>query len=642
MLKLIHQNSKIITYVFLFVAVCFMFSSVTFDFFQSQKSRGSYALKVNEEEISYREYERTRQNIRDRYRKMLGDNFDKFITSFNLNISRQALDSALNNALLSQEASALGFVGSDDKVSEYLVQQVFAGQAVSKEGVRGLLQSLGMNFKQFSEEIKEEIARAAYINLLRDVSVLGKGEIVAQYARQNTLYSLSGVEIITSDFEKAVSTPADDVLRTNYQKTATEYEQPAKVSYDYYVFSPSLFEKDVVVAPQDVEFYYSEHQSEFKVPEQAHVRAITLLYPKSSDPKLMADVKTKAQQVHSEALSGKPFQELVAQYSEDLPTKLAGGDKGWLSRGNQEKEYDDVVFAAPAQSVAELIETNYGFEIVYVEERKDASVKPLDAVRTEIELSLRRQDAPSYASAKAHEILMAVSKSGKTLAEVVSNRSSVKVQKASLLARGIDPSPLLKGLTQQALQRPVAERIAPALHSVGDTSVLFQVTQYKEATISPFEEVRDAVISKYKEQQAKAASQKAAQEFLQLVKANPEKLSAIASEEKYKVVGPFSISRAQPSVQELSSVGPDLTRNVFTSDKAPRALDTIFRKPDGFFVGAVERIQAPDTTSAEAIAAIQQFQISAKESSTQQALTSTIAMLKSRAVIDIDESILAQ
>lgn len=619
-----------------------MFSSVTFDFFQSQKSRGSYALKVNEEEISYREYERMRQNIRDRYRKMLGDNFDKFITSFNLNISRQALDSALNNALLSQEASALGFVGSDDKVSEYLVQQVFAGQAVSKEGVRGLLQSLGMNFKQFSEEIKEEIARAAYINLLRDVSVLGKGEIVAQYARQNTLYSLSGVEIITSDFEKAVSTPADDVLRTNYQKTATEYEQPAKVSYDYYVFSPSLFEKDVVVAPQDVEFYYSEHQSEFKVPEQAHVRAITLLYPKSSDPKLMADVKTKAQQVHSEALSGKPFQELVAQYSEDLPTKLAGGDKGWLSRGNQEKKYDDAVFATPAQSVAELIETDYGFEIVFVEEHKEASVKPLDAVRTEIELSLRRQDAPSYASAKAHEILMAVSKSGKTLAEVVSNRSGVKVQKASLLARGVDPSPLLKGLTQQALQRPVAERIAPALHSVGDTSILFQVTQYKEATISPFEEVRDTVVSKYKEQQAKVASQKAAQDFLQLVKANPEKLSTIASEKKFKLVGPFSISRAQPSVQELSSVGPELTRNVFTSDTAPRGLDTIFRKPDGFFVGAVERIQAPDTSSAAAIAAIEEFQISAKESSTQQALTSTIAMLKGRAVIDIDESILTQ
>ena len=128
MLKFIHQNSKIVTYVFLFVAVCFMFTGVSLDFFQSRKSRGAYAVKVNEREVPYREYERVKENIRERYRRMLGENFEKFMSSFNLNISRQALDSVLNNALLSEEAAAMGFVGSEDKVNEYLATKVFAGQ----------------------------------------------------------------------------------------------------------------------------------------------------------------------------------------------------------------------------------------------------------------------------------------------------------------------------------------------------------------------------------------------------------------------------------------------------------------------------------------------------------------------------------
>lgn len=642
MIKQIHQNSRIITYVFLFVAACFMFSSVTFDFFQSQQRRGSYAIKVNDQEIAYREFERTRQNLRERYRKMLGDNFDKFIASFNLNISRQALDSTLNNALLSQEATKIGFIGGDEKVNEYLVKQVFAGQAISKEAVRGLLQSLGLNFKQFSEEIKEEIAREAYVNLLRDTAVLGENEIVAQYARQNTAYSISGIELTTQDFEKTIATPSDDVLRNAYQKTATDYEQPAKVSYDYYVFSPELFEKDVVVASQDIEFYYSEHQSDFKVPEQARVRTITLLYPKASDPVLMAEVKTKAQNVHQEAMSGRPFQELVAQYSEDLPTKLAGGDKGWLTRGSQDKAFDDAVFATPAQSVAALIETDYGFEIAYVEEFKEASVKPLESVRSEIEARIRKQDAPSYAAAKAHEIMAMVNESGKALAGIISTKTSLKAQKASLLSAPADPSPLYKGLTQQALQRPVAERVTPGLYSVGDSSILYQVTEYRESTIDSFEKVQASVLKAYKEQQAKSAAQKASQDLLKLVKAEPAKLPTIAAEKKYKLVGPFSITRAQPSVQELSSLGPDLARSIFTSDQAPRALDTVFRKPGGFLIASVQTVQAPEITSEDAQKAIEEFRISAKESSSQQTLNSTIAMLKSRAVIDVDQSLLTQ
>lgn len=643
MLKFIHQNSKIVTYVFLFVAVCFMFTGVSLDFFQSRKSRGSYAVKVNEREIPYREYERVRENIRERYRKMLGENFEKFMSSFNLNISRQALDSVLNNALLSEEAAAIGFVGSEDKVNEYLATKVFAGQEFSKEAVRGLLQSLGMNFKQFSAEVKEELSREAYVGLLEDVSILSEGEISAQYARQNTGYTVQAVKLSTDEFKSTITTPSDDVLRATYQKTALNYEQPSKVSYDYYVFSPALFEKEVIITPQDIEFYYSEHSSDFKTPEQARIKTITLLYPKESDPALMADVKTKAQKVHEEALAGKPFGELVQEYSEDLPTKLAGGDKGWVTRGSQSKEYDAAVFKASAQSVADLIETDYGYEIVYVEERKEATVKPLESVRNEIEAVLRKQEAPSYAAAKAHEIMATASKGGgEPLAKLISDKTSVVGQKATLLSGSNDPAPTLKGLTQQALQRPVAERLQPALYSVGDSSVLYQITEYKESTILPFEEVRASVLESYKAEQAKTASQKAAKDFLKLVQAKPADIETLAKEKKYTVAGPLEISRKNPSVGELQNLGPDFTKSIFSSDTAPRALDTVFKSPDGFVVAGVQKITRVDTTTPEVKKEIGEFTEGAREAGVQQTITSTLAMLKTRTLVDVDESILVQ
>jgi peptidyl-prolyl cis-trans isomerase D len=435
-----------------------MFSGVGLDILHGGGDREQYAIKVNDKEISPLEFERAKENLTERYRRMFGENFESLAKSFNLNIAQQAVDSIVDSNLLSQEATAWGMAGSDESVNRYLLIKVFAGQEISKDAIRGLLQNLGMNYRQFSSEVKQEVSREAFTNLIRDISFVGDRDVEAQYVRQETQFSLLAATIPLDALLKQVPEPSSEALQKAYNETATSYELPARVSYEYLTFAAADFVKDVQVSPQDIELYYTENPSKFKTPEQARIRSITLLYPKDSDPKVMADLKAKAKTAHEEAISGKPFAELVQRYSDDLPTKLAGGSKGWVERGKGTKNFDKAVFAAQVGSVAELIESNTGYEIVLVEEKKEAGQKTFAEVKNEIEQGIRTREAPAYAAAKAQEVVNEVRRSSTSLSAVATSKGLPTPKVLNLGSQDRDPEPLLKGLTQKALQLPPAEQ----------------------------------------------------------------------------------------------------------------------------------------------------------------------------------------
>lgn len=642
MIKLIHRHNKIITYVFLFIAICFMFSGVGLDVLHGGGGKEQYAIKVNDKEISPVEFERAKENLTERYRRMFGDNFESLAKSFNLNIAQQAVDSIVDSNLLTQEATAWGMAGSDESVNRYLITKVFAGQEISKDAIRGLLQNLGMNYRQFSAEVKQEVSREAFTNLLRDVSFVGDRDVEAQYIRQETQFSLTTATIPLDSYSKQVPEPSNEALQKMYNETATNYEVPARVSYEYLTFTATDLAKDVQVSPQDIELYYTENPSKFKTPEQARIRSITLLYPKESDPKAMADVKAKAKVAHEEATSGKPFVELVQKYSDDLPTKLAGGSKGWVSRGSGAKNFDKAVFATQAGGIAELIESNTGYEIVLVEEKKEAGQKPFAEAKEEIERTIRTREAPAYAAAKAQEIVNEVRKSSSSLSAVAASKGLPTPKVVTLNSKDRDPEPLLKGLTEKALQLPSAERLIATTVDIGDASVALQVKEFKEPSIQPLTEVKESVIAAYRKNEGLVLAQKQAKEILEIVQKDPASFEATAKSRGLTVKGPFSISRANPSSQAFPELSGEMSNDVFSSADAPRVLGRPFKVDTGYLIVAVTNIAKADPKAPAALDQLKKYRDEATQRQAQEAITSTVAMLKLRSTVDIDESLLTQ
>jgi peptidyl-prolyl cis-trans isomerase D len=642
MIKLIHRYNKIITYVFLFVAICFMFSGVGLDVLHGGGGTEQYAIKVNDKEISPLEFERARENLTERYRRMFGDQFESIAKSFNLNVTQQTIDSIVDSNLLAQEAAEWGMAGSDDAVNRYLLTKVFAGKEISKDAIRGMLQNLGMNYRQFSSEVKQEVSREAFSNLLRDVSFVSERDVEAQYIRQETTFSLAAATVPVESFAKQVADPSDDALKKVYNETATNYEVPAQVSYEYLSFSAQDYAKDVQVSPQDVELYYTENPSKFKTPEQARIRSITLLYPKESDPKAMGDVKAKAKAVHEEAVSGKPFTELVQKYSDDLPTKLAGGVKGWVERGKGVKAFDKSVFAAQAGAVAELIESSTGYEIVLVEEKKEAGQKPFAEVKDEIERTIRTREAPAYAAAKAQEIVSEARKTSSSLSAVAAAKALPSPKIVAIGSQDIDSDPLLKGLTQKALQLPAADRLIATTVEIGDTTVALQVKEFKEPSIKPLSDVRESVLAAYRKNEGLQLAEKNAKELLEIVKNDPASFESVAKSRGLTVAGPFDISRANPSNPSFAQLSSEMSADAFSSLTAPRALGRPYKDDSGYLIVVVTKVTKPDPKAQAAKESLKKYRDEATQRQSQEAITSTVAMLKLRSNVDIDKALLTR
>lgn len=86
-------------------------------------------------------------------------------------------------------------------------------------------------------------------------------------------------------------------------------------------------------------------------------------------------IRNKALSVLNAIKGGKDFAEEAKQYGED-GTKSNGGDLGWFGKGDMVPEFENAVYALkPGEITKDLVETQYGYHIIKLEEEKTEKVK---------------------------------------------------------------------------------------------------------------------------------------------------------------------------------------------------------------------------------------------------------------------------
>ena len=91
---------------------------------------------------------------------------------------------------------------------------------------------------------------------------------------------------------------------------------------------------------------------------------------KASARHILVSSQEKCEDLKQQILAGADFAEIAKQHS-TCPSGRKGGDLGQFGPGQMVKEFDQVVFSAPVNTVQGPVKTQFGYHLLEVTSRQD-------------------------------------------------------------------------------------------------------------------------------------------------------------------------------------------------------------------------------------------------------------------------------
>jgi parvulin-like peptidyl-prolyl isomerase len=152
-----------------------------------------------------------------------------------------------------------------------------------------------------------------------------------------------------------------------------------------------LVEKEIAptvkVTKADVHAYYEENVDRFTEPAEVRARHVLVKVAPDAAPEKKAEARARIETVLAAAKGGSDFAELARQHSED-DTAAKGGDLGFFARGRMVPPFEAAAFALEPGGISDVVETQFGYHVIRLEERRPevvhAEAEVSDAIRDQL------------------------------------------------------------------------------------------------------------------------------------------------------------------------------------------------------------------------------------------------------------------
>jgi parvulin-like peptidyl-prolyl isomerase len=143
----------------------------------------------------------------------------------------------------------------------------------------------------------------------------------------------------------------------------------------------------IIVTNEEIGDYYDKHRQDYEGKEAARLKQIFLPAPADGPAAEREKARSLAKQLRDRLVQGEPFDAIAAKYSKG-PAASQGGDIGFVEKGVILPAVEKEAFSLNIGQLSDVIETEAGYHIILVTDKRGAGLKPIAAVRDEIKAKI--------------------------------------------------------------------------------------------------------------------------------------------------------------------------------------------------------------------------------------------------------------
>ena len=150
----------------------------------------------------------------------------------------------------------------------------------------------------------------------------------------------------------------------------------------------AYFDRSVRDAISDVDArkFYDSQVNGLKPEEEVRARHI------------LVDSKDKAREIFEKIAHGSDFAQLAKDHSKDPGSEDQGGELGFFRRGQMVPPFEEAAFKLKKGEVGEPFESQFGWHIIRVDDRRQRAAPPFEVVKDRVVASMIHQKAQQIAT----------------------------------------------------------------------------------------------------------------------------------------------------------------------------------------------------------------------------------------------------
>jgi peptidyl-prolyl cis-trans isomerase D len=514
MFEFIRTHRRLMQFLLMLIIVP-SFALVGISGYQNSNDANTIA-KVGALVVTQQEFEQAQRQQIDRYRQMLGEQFDQKMFD-----TPEAKQSILDS-LIAEKALGTEVVRSHLTVSDLALQQEIAQipGLVSSDGkfdfdrYKGLLAAQGMTPEMYDARLRSDMAMQQLSGAIQSTAFAPRAVTTRLSDIRDQEREVQELMLPVAQFVPQVKV-TDEMVKAFYDKNGKFFEIPEQAKIEYVVLDAAAVGDQVSVSDADVSAYYAANLQRFTAPETRRISHILIAANKDASAADKAAAKVKAEAILAQVRKAPAdFAKIARAQSQDPASAEMGGDLDMIEKGALPKPMEDAAYSLKQGQISDLVVSDFGFHIVTVTELKAASVKPLPDVKLAITQDLKNQKMAQKYSEFAETFTNMVYEQADSL-KPVADKLKLKIATADNLGR--QPLPALGAApfnNARFLQALFADdtlknkRNTEAIEVAPKTLIAGRVIQFKPASKRPLAEV-DALIRQAvtQEEALKLASQ---------------------------------------------------------------------------------------------------------------------------------------